>query len=89
MKSNVITTTTTTNDNEKKYDCQYGDSSSSVEELNKYNHKIHYYPSLLGVCASSNPPSVLYEISLSGQPEPVQVHVTLFGLAPLRSSVSF
>jgi hypothetical protein len=38
------------------------------------------------VCASSNPPSVLYEISLSGQPEQVQELTVLFGLAPLRSS---
>jgi hypothetical protein len=44
---------------------------------------------LKGVCASNNPPSVLYEISLSGQPEPMQGYVTHFGLAPLRSSVSF
>jgi hypothetical protein len=41
------------------------------------------------LCASSNPPSVLYEISLSGQPELVQEHTVLFGLAPLRSSFSF
>ena len=30
------------NKNEKKYDCQYGDSSSSVEELNEHNHKAYY-----------------------------------------------
>jgi len=31
---------------------------------------LKWNPSLLVVCASNNPPSVLYEISLSGQPEP-------------------
>ncbi len=63
-----------------------------INQIKICQSKINNYcrnPYLKGVCASSNPPSVLYEISLSGQPEPVQVHVTLFGLAPLRSSVSF
>ena len=27
--------------NEKKYDCQCGESFSSVEELNEHNHKAH------------------------------------------------
>ena len=26
---------------EKKYDCQCGESFSSVEELNEHNHKTH------------------------------------------------
>ena len=41
------------------------------------------------VCASSNPPSVLSGIPLSGQPEQVQDFYALFGLAPLGSAVSF
>ena len=27
--------------NEKKYNCQCGESFSSVEELNEHNHKAH------------------------------------------------
>jgi hypothetical protein len=31
----------TGNDEGKKYNCQCGDSFSSVEELNDHNHKAH------------------------------------------------
>jgi hypothetical protein len=41
------------------------------------------------VCASSNPPSVLCGIPLSGQPEQMQDPYALFGLAPLGSAFSF
>ena len=29
------------NEQEKKFDCQCGESFSSVEELNEHNHKAH------------------------------------------------
>jgi len=29
------------NNEEKKFDCQCGESFSSVEELNEHNHKAH------------------------------------------------
>ncbi len=43
----------------------------------------------MNVCASSNPPSVLCGIPLSGQPEQMQDPCALFGLAPLGSAFSF
>jgi len=44
---------------------------------------------VLWLCASSNPPSVLCGIPLSGQPEQMQDPYALFGLAPLGSAFSF
>jgi hypothetical protein len=46
-------------------------------------------PCCMILCASSNPPSVLCGIPLSGQPEQMQDPYALFGLAPLGSAFSF